>query len=132
MGKNRDVTKSRKYLTETKDYLSRLGTSYSVKQADGDLFLSIAGSVGKPIIAQIKCCIHDGFVWFDWFNELNREFLFYIFQSGSPFIGLGKYGTQLNLNTSTIGDIKIPTPSISDQQRIATFLDQKPPRLTKP
>jgi len=28
------------------------------------MFLSIAGTVGKPCITQIKACIHDGFVYF--------------------------------------------------------------------
>lgn len=59
-----DVTASERYLQETKDRLSELGSSLSVKQYPGDFFVSIAGSVGKPIITKIDCCIHDGFVYF--------------------------------------------------------------------
>ena len=88
----------------------------------GDLFLSIAGSVGKPIITKIKCCIHDGFVWFDEIS-VDRNYLFYIFLCGSCFKGLGKMGTQLNLNTDTVGQIKIPFPGFNLQREIVEKLE---------
>jgi len=59
-----DVTASIRYLEKTTQQLSTLGQSLSVPLEPGSLFLSIAGSVGKPIINKIKCCIHDGFVYF--------------------------------------------------------------------
>lgn len=119
-----DVTASERYLDSTTDQLSELGASLSVKQFPGDLFLSIAGSVGKPIITKIKCCIHDGFVWFPEI-KINPEYLFYLFQSGLPFIGLGKVGTQLNLNTETIGNIQIPVSSNQEVNRIVEYLDHQ-------
>lgn len=119
-----DVSASERYLENTKEKLSELGASLSVKQYPGDFFLSIAGSVGKPIITKIKCCIHDGFVWFPEL-KINPEYLYYIFQTGLPFIGLGKVGTQLNLNTETIGNIVIPNLSNEDIKKIVEFLDYK-------
>ena len=91
-------------------------------------FLSIAGSVGKPIITSIKCCIHDGFVYFVGLKQ-NYEYLFYLFSGGELYKGLGKLGTQLNLNTDTIDDIRIPIPSLSEQQVIATYLDTETTKL---
>ncbi len=119
-----DVTASNHYLTETKEKLSKLGSSYSVKILPGQLFLSIAGSVGKPIISRIKCCIHDGFVYFP-FLKIDNEFLYRVFECGTPFIGLGKHGTQLNLNTETVGNIKIALPPQNEQLAIVNFLDRK-------
>ncbi|MCT4588809.1 MAG: restriction endonuclease subunit S [Carboxylicivirga sp.] len=119
-----DVSASKRYLEHTTERLSELGASLSVKRYPGDLFLSIAGSVGKPIITKIKCCIHDGFVWFPEL-KINPEYLFYVFQTGLPFIGLGKVGTQLNLNTDTIGNIFIPKLSDSDYNSIVNYLDHK-------
>jgi len=118
-----DVSASGRYLKKSTQVLSKIGASLSVKQSPGDLFISIAGTVGKPIITKIKCCIHDGFIWFD-NPKFNKDFLYYIFLSESPYQGLGKLGTQLNLNTDTIGQIFIPIPSNSEQQRIATYLDK--------
>jgi len=117
-----DVSSSGKYLLKTTQRLSDLGSSLSTPMEIGDLFLSIAGSVGKPIITKIKCCIHDGFVWFDDIS-VNRDYLFYIFLCGSCFTGLGKMGTQLNLNTDTVGQIKIPFPKLNLQKKIVEQLE---------
>lgn len=119
-----DVSSSERYLKETTQTLSKLGASLSVKREPGDIFISIAGTVGKPIITHIRCCIHDGFVWFPHLKQ-DSEFLYYIFMSGQPYLGLGKMGTQLNLNTETIGEIRIPIPPLSEQQAIADYLDAK-------
>lgn len=119
-----DVSASERYLENTTQTLSVLGASLSVKRYPGDLFLSIAGTVGKPIISKIKCCIHDGFVYFPKL-ELNAEYLYYLFSTGLPYQGLGKWGTQLNLNTDTVGEIVIPIPSKSEMSDVVTFLDRK-------
>ncbi len=123
-----DVTASDRYLKSTTQRLSILGKSLSVPMQPGDLFLSIAGSVGKPIITKIKCCIHDGFVYFPYLSQ-NRDFLYYIFSSGKPYGGLGKFGTQLNLNTDIVGDIPIPVPPLPEQRAIAAFLDRETERI---
>lgn len=118
-----DVTASSRYLERTTQRLSKLGASLSVQLKPGDIFLSIAGSVGKPIITKIVCCIHDGFVYFPTFKG-NREFLYYVFASGRPYGGLGKLGTQLNLNTETVGNIVIGWPPIEEQYQIVAYLDE--------
>lgn len=120
-----DVSASDKYLTTTTQKLSKLGSSLSVKRYPGDIFISIAGTVGKPIISSINCCIHDGFVYFPYLKNMNTEFLYYIFMSGQPYLGLGKLGTQLNLNTETIGNIYIPYPSVEVQNLIVSYLNKK-------
>lgn len=119
-----DVTASERYLEITTQRLSALGASLSVKRYPGDLFLSIAGTVGKPIITRIKCCIHDGFVWFP-LLKIDPEFLYYIFMTGQPYRGLGKFGTQLNLNTDTVGNIFIPLPPSNEIELIVSYLDKK-------
>jgi len=117
-----DVTSNDHYLRETTQRLSEIGKSLSVPLEPGSLFLSIAGSVGKPMITGIKACIHDGFVYFPQL-QINFEYLFYIFESGQPYLGLGKLGTQLNLNTDTVGNIKIGLPENDEQQAIVDYLD---------
>jgi len=119
-----DVTASERYLENTTQRLSELGSSLSVKRYPDDFFLSIAGTVGKPIITKIKCCIHDGFVYFPDL-KINPEFLYYIFSTGLPYLGLGKLGTQLNLNTDTVGDIYIPIPDEKEIEKIVGYLDEK-------
>ncbi|MBK5720193.1 restriction endonuclease subunit S [Dysgonomonas sp. Marseille-P4677] len=123
-----DVTASERYLTSTTQNLSELGSSLSVKRKPNDFFLSIAATVGKPIITKIKCCIHDGFVWFPKL-KMNPEYLYYIFTSGQPYLGLGKMGTQLNLNTETVGGISIPVPNDEEVNQIVSFLDKETTRI---
>ena len=123
-----DVTSAGMYLETTEQKLSELGSSLSVKIQPGSLFLSIAGSVGKPCIAKIKCCIHDGFVYFPrWKGD--ARYLYYIFASGEPYKGLGKMGTQLNLNTDTVGGIVLGLPNPTEQTAIADFLDRETGRI---
>ena len=117
-----DVTASERYLKTTTQRLSTLGQSKSVALEPGELFLSIAATVGKPIITTIRCCIHDGFVYFVGLQE-NREFLFYLVSCGEAYKGLGKLGTQLNLNTDTIGGILVPVPKPDEQQAIVRSLN---------
>ena len=119
-----DVTDSKKYLYSTTQKLSKLGSSLSVKMHPGEIFLSIAGTVGKPIITKIDCCIHDGFVWFPNL-KIEPEYLYYIFLSGRPYLGLGKLGTQLNLNTETVGYISIPIPEGIEITDIVSYLDKR-------
>lgn len=120
----KDVTASKRYLETTTERLSELGKSRSVPLEPGAIFLSIAGSVGKPIITRIKCCIHDGFVYFPQFNG-SADFLSYVFSSGRVYDGLGKLGTQLNLNTETVGSIRVPWPPVVEQELVAAHLDSE-------
>lgn len=117
-----DATSAGMYLETTEQRLSDIGSSLSVKLQPGSLFLSIAGTVGKPCITNVKCCIHDGFVYFPrWKGD--PRFLFYVFASGEPYKGLGKMGTQLNLNTDTVGSILLGVPDPDEQTLIADYLD---------
>lgn len=116
-----DVSTSNGYLDFTKQKLSQLGASLSVKLEPGEMFLSIAGTVGKPCITNIKACIHDGFVYFP-DVKIQSYFLYRIFEAGLCYGGLGKMGTQLNLNTDTVGGIKIGLPPVSEIREILFFL----------
>ena len=119
-----DVTASDKYLLNTTEKLSKIGKSFSVPLEPGEIFISIAATVGKPVITKIKCCIHDGFVYFQRL-KIDRDYLYYVFVGDEVYKGLGKLGTQLNLNTETIGEIFIPSPLKPEQTTIANFLDKK-------
>jgi type I restriction enzyme S subunit len=119
-----DSSASDGVLLETTQRLSELGSSLSVKLHPGDLFVSIAGTVGKPCIAGIKCCIHDGFVYFPRLR-IDAKFLFRLFEHGACYAGLGKMGTQLNLNTDTIGSIRIGVPPPEEMRGILSFVDEQ-------
>lgn len=124
-----DVSASSTYLTDTTQRLSELGASLSVRIRPGELFLSIAGTVGKPCISAIEACIHDGFVYFPDLGTEYRKFLYYVFEAGEIYKGLGKFGTQLNLNTETVGGVVIDVPPPEGAIAIAKFLDDRTARI---
>lgn len=118
-----DVTSSDKYLVECEQKLSQLGIEKSVKINPNDLFVSICASVGKPCISKVKACIHDGFVLFERLNSSLIDYVYSLFETGLPYKGLGKLGTQLNLNSETIGNIFVPIHR--DIQKIMKFIDSE-------
>jgi len=121
-----DVMKSNKYLTETRQYLSKLGESKSVKVNVGDVVMSICATIGKPIIINIPACIHDGFVVFKNLSyKVDRHFLYYLITFKEKEIAkLGQIGTQGNLNSKIVSNFLIPLPPLSEQKRIAEILSQ--------
>lgn len=125
-----DVTASDMYLLNAPQRLSQLGSSLSVKLEPGELFLSIAATVGKPCITGVKACIHDGFVYFP---ELRvpPKFLFYVFAAEQAYAGLGKMGTQLNLNTDTVAGIRVAVGSPSEMNQIVAFLDHETAKIDR-
>jgi type I restriction enzyme S subunit len=123
-----DVTASDVYLTKAPQRLSDLGSSLSVKLEPESLFLSIAGTVGKPCITGMKACIHDGFVYFPEL-KIPSKFLFYVFAGEQAYKGLGKFGTQLNLNTDTVGGIKIGCTENEELENIVNFLDHETAKI---
>lgn len=123
-----DVTRSNGFLFETEQRLSSLGASFSVKLEPESLFLSIAATVGKPCITKIKTCIHDGFVYFPKLNK-HRDLLFNIFESKLCFVGLGKLGTQLNLNSETVEDIYVAIPPESEEKAILGYIQTETTRI---
>jgi type I restriction enzyme S subunit len=123
-----DVSSSDGVLRETTQRLSNLGNSLSVKIHSGELFISIAGTVGKPCISEIKACIHDGFVYFPTL-KIPPIFLYRIFEAGLCYGGLGKLGTQLNLNTETIGAIRVALPNSKELEHVLNFLDHETAKI---
>jgi len=125
-----DVTASDTYLMKTEEKLSELGSSLSVKIKEGDLFLSIAGSVGKPMISKIDACIHDGFLWLK-SPKIDTKYFIYLLSADGIYGGLGKMGTQLNLNSQIVGSVIIPIPTSSEQLAIANHLDIQTQKIDK-
>ena len=123
-----DVSSSDGVLRETTQRLSNLGNALSVKIHSGELFISIAGTVGKPCMSAIKACIHDGFVYFPTL-KIPPIFLYRIFEAGLCYGGLGKLGTQLNLNTETIGAIRVALPNEKELEHVLNFLDHETAKI---
>ncbi len=120
-----DVTRSKDHLRETEQHLSPLGVSKSVPVHPGQVIMSIAATIGEPIILDIEACIHDGFVVLDEYERfLTANFLVHYlrFRQGY-FRNQGQTGTQANLNTGIVKSNLLGVPPLIEQQSIAAILD---------
>lgn len=118
-----DVSKSGRFLFITEQKMSELGSSLSHKLNEGEVIMSISGSVGKVIITKIKCCIHDGFITFQ-NPKINKLFLFYLLSNSEIFKEDGKVGTQTNINSDIVSNKQIPYPPLHEQEQIVEYLDK--------
>ena len=118
-----DITNSVKYLFHTTQNLSEQGVKQSHFVKQENLIMSICATVGKPIITKIDVCIHDGFVFFE-SPKLEIEYLYYYLAFiENNWSKNGQTGSQMNLNTTIIGNENISFPSNpKEQQAIATIL----------
>lgn len=117
-----DVTRSSRVLSHTEQRLSPEGVARSVRVGPGDVLLSIAATVGKPIVVGMDACIHDGFVAFSQLR-LDATFLYYLLGAkASELAGLGQTGTQKNINSAIVSSAPILLPPLSEQRKIAVIL----------
>ena len=105
-----DVSKSFKYLKSTEQKLSDLGVQKSVEVDENDIIMSICATIGLPMIIKSKSCIHDGFVLFQPKDDsILPEFLYYLLKYKEKYFqSKRQMGTQGNLNTTIVGNTKIP------------------------
>jgi len=118
-----DVTKTKKYLTKTTQYLSPEGEGKSVKVDPGELIMSICATIGVPRIVDVPVCVHDGFVLFQNLQSVGVQFLFHaLTEKTDKLSGQGQPGTQKNLNTDIVNRIPLQLPPLEEQQAIAEVL----------
>ncbi len=127
-----DVTKSKMYLRETMQRLSKRGIQYSRPVSQGSLIMSICATVGRPIITMLDTCIHDGFVVFDSLR-CDQYFLYYILSSiEGDWSRHGQTGSQMNLNTGLINRTEVSVPAIIEEQTaIAQILSDMDAEITE-
>ena len=88
------------------------------------LLLSIAASVGKPVINYVKTGVHDGFLIF-----LNPNFeIYFMFEWLESFRSkwqkYGQPGSQVNLNSEIVKNQVINLPSLLEQNEVSRFLNK--------
>jgi type I restriction enzyme S subunit len=89
----------------------------------GTLIMSIAATVGVPIITGIDTCIHDGFVAIERLRGIDQMYLLYALKSlEGELRSAGQTGSQANVNTDIVKGIGIDLPSVAEQLQIGGAL----------
>ena len=117
-----DVTEQNGRIKNVEQKLSNLGIEKTLILDEGELILSIAASVGKPVINYIKTGIHDGFIVF--LNpQFHRDFMF-AWLERNQFIWnrYGQPGSQVNINSEIVKKQKVLLPNIKEQEKISNMI----------
>lgn len=130
-----DTYKGNKYITSTKLKITNRGKQFSRYIHPGTLILSNSMSFGEPYISSIYGCIHDGWLSLDPFNNISKEYLYWLLLSDvctSQFNLVSIGAVVENLSVDKVGNTLVSVPySLSEQQKIADFLDKKTAQLDK-
>ncbi|KFA58409.1 Type I restriction-modification system, specificity subunit S [Gilliamella apicola] len=116
-----DVTEQEGRIYYLEQRLSLAGQEKTRVLYEPHLLLSIAATVGKPVINYIKTGVHDGFLIF--LNpKFHQEFLFqYLDMFKLQWKKYGQPGSQVNLNSDIVKNHNIELPNSDEQTQIGEF-----------
>lgn len=119
-----DVTEQDGRIHYLKQRISKAGQEKTRVLTEPHLLLSIAATVGKPVVNYVKTGVHDGFLIF--LNpKFDREFMFQWLEMFRPkWQKYGQPGSQVNLNSDLVKDQEIMLPSKAEQKKIGDFFAQ--------
>jgi len=110
-----------RYITKTKEFIKEEGRSTSVKT--GDLIVSNSATPGIPKFMGIDACVHDGWLVFSEYKDLDKLFLYYFFLDYRRTLEHSASGTVfVNLQTEIVRNIELNLPSLPEQRAIAAVL----------
>ena len=118
-----DVTAQDGRIRYLEQKISELGQEKTRVIKTPHLLLSIAATVGKPVINYVPTGVHDGFLIFlnpkfnilftFWWLEMFRE----------KWNKYGQPGSQVNLNSDLVKNQVINIPNEKEQEEISSFLE---------
>lgn len=114
-----DVTEQHGRIHHLAQHLSTLGQKKTRVVTQPHLLLSVAASVGYPVITYLPTGVHDGFVIFKK-PKFDLNFMFFWFEQYRPkWRKYEQTGSQMNLNTKIVANTQIFLPSETEQKIIA-------------
>ncbi|GAP02900.1 HsdS specificity subunit type I R/M [Fructobacillus pseudoficulneus] len=119
-----DVTEQNGRIRHLEQHISVLGQEKTRVLKSQHLLLSIAATVGKPVMNYIKTGVHDGFLIF--LNpKFNKEFMFQWLEMYRPsWQKYGQPGSQVNLNSELVKNQAVSFPDIPEQNQISLFAEK--------
>ena len=116
-----DVTEQNGRIYYLEQKISKTGQEKTRVLVKPHLLLSIAATVGKPVINYINTGVHDGFLIF--LNpKFEQEFMFqWLEMFRLQWQKYGQPGSQVNLNSDLVKSQEILLPSKKEQTTIGNF-----------
>jgi len=120
----RDVSEQNGRIYYLEQRISKAGEAKTRVLNEPHLLLSIAASVGKPVINYVSTGVHDGFLIF-LKPVFDQEFLFQWLKSfEKEWQKYGQPGSQVNLNSEIVKNQNISIPESEEQHKIGNYFQQ--------
>ena len=101
-----------RFISSTKEFIKEEGRKKSREVKVGTLILSNSATPGIPMIMKIDACVHDGWLIFDEFREVTKEFMFhFLTENRIGILSLSNGSVFRNLKTDILKNYKIIIPS---------------------
>ena len=130
-----DTNKGCKYINQTNEKIIPEGVSKSRMVHKGDFLLTNSMSFGRPYILNIDGCIHDGWLVLSGYScYYDKDFLFYMLSSRFAyfqFCDIVSGAVVKNLNVDKVSAALFPLPSLKEQKRIVTKIEELLPCVEK-
>ncbi len=121
-----DVARANKFITQYTQSLNDNGYAVSKEFPANSICMTIAANVGDVAILTFNACFPDSVVGFVPLSNVNWNYLYYVLKAmKTQLLRNAIISTQLNLNIEIIKEEKIPVASLLEQEKIATYLDNK-------
>ncbi|HCV0360380.1 TPA: restriction endonuclease subunit S [Staphylococcus aureus] len=119
-----DVTNQNGKIYHLEQKLSIEGQEKTRVLVTTHLLLSIAASIGKPVMNFVKTGVHDGFLIF--LNpKFNLFFMYYWLEYfKDKWSKYGQPGSQVNLNTEIVKSQTLNMPSYHEQEKVGQFFNR--------
>ncbi|HDA2229859.1 TPA: restriction endonuclease subunit S [Staphylococcus aureus] len=116
-----DVTNQNGKIYHLEQKLSIEGQEKTRVLVTTHLLLSIAASIGKPVMNFVKTGVHDGFLN----PKFNLFFMYYWLEYfKDKWSKYGQPGSQVNLNTEIVKSQTLNMPSNHEQEKVGQFFNR--------
>jgi type I restriction enzyme S subunit len=120
----RDVTEQDGRIHFLEQRISKLGQEKTRVLHERHLLLSIAASVGKPVVNYVETGVHDGFLIFKK-PLFELEFMYQWLKSfETKWQQFGQPGSQVNLNSDIVKNLTVTIPTNEEQTAIGNYFQK--------
>lgn len=120
----RDVTEQDGRIHYLEQRISKLGQEKTRVLHEKHLLLSIAASVGKPVVNYVETGVHDGFLIFKK-PLFELEFMYQWLKSfEAKWQQFGQPGSQVNLNSDIVKSLVVTIPTNEEQTAIGNYFQK--------
>lgn len=116
-----------KYITATKEKITKEGLAKTRMVYPGDFLLTNSMSFGRPYITKIEGCIHDGWLRISPAEQVDKNYLYLLLSSPyivKSFTESAAGAVVQNLNSDKVREVLILLPPLAEQHRIVARVDE--------